>query len=152
MYFACIWHCSNALSHTNKRCHSSKSLFAPPCNVVFHFHLLLGSGRLYWCRPHPFHQDLLIGHKSLHGPYSLLNHMEHCVELYCYYLLVHPNVPCLKKQSPVISFAKHHLPLFICVLLVPEYILAWAIRQFFRAQKIAKENKGDFSFGLHFYW
>ena len=77
--------------------------------------------------------------------------MEHCVELYCYYLLVHPNVPCLKKQNPVISFAKHHLPLFICVLLVPEYILAWAIRQFFRAQKIAKENKGDFSLGLHFY-
>ena len=64
---------------------------------------------------------------------------------------MHPNVPCPKKWNPVISFAKHCLPLFICALLVPEYILAWAIRQSFGAQKIVKENKGDFSFGLYFY-
>ena len=42
------------------------------------------------------------------------------------------------------SFAEHRLPLFICVLLVPKYVLAWAVRQFLRAQKIAKENNGEF--------
>jgi hypothetical protein len=30
--------------------------------------------------------------------------------------------------------------LFICALLVPEYILAWAIRQYLMARMIVKEN------------
>ena len=28
-------------------------------------------------------------------------------------------------------------------MLVPEYMLAWAIRQFFKAQEIAERNKGE---------
>ena len=44
---------------------------------------------------------------------------------------------------PLLSFAEHRLPLFVCALLVPEYILAWAIRQYLRARRIANENKGD---------
>ena len=62
----------------------------------------------------------------------------------CTWVAVHPNIPCPKKQNPVISFAEHRLPLFICALLVPEYILAWAIRQFLKARKLAKENKSEF--------
>ena len=62
-------------------------------------------------------------------------------------MAVHPNVPCPKKRNPLLSFAEHRLPLFVCALLVPEYVLAWSIRQFFRAREIAKENKGG---GLNF--
>ena len=40
-------------------------------------------------------------------------------------------------------FAKHCLPLFVCASLVPEYMLAWAIRQFSKAQEIAERNKGE---------
>ena len=69
--------------------------------------------------------------------------------------MVHLNIPCPKIQevnswireyilNPLLSFAKHHLPLFICALFVPEYVLAWLIRQFITAQKIARENKGEF--------
>ena len=64
-------------------------------------------------------------------------------------MAVHPNVPCPKKleangwieqyiRNPLLSFVEHRLPLFICALLVPEYVLAWAIRQFLKACKIAK--------------
>ena len=35
---------------------------------------------------------------------------------------------------------EHRLPLFICALLVPEYVLAWAIRQFLSARYIAKSG------------
>ena len=77
----------------------------------------------------------------------------------CTWVAVHPNVPCLKKReanswikrcigNPLLSFAEHRLPLFICALLVPEYILAWSIRQFLRARKINKcefELWGKFS-------
>ena len=55
----------------------------------------------------------------------------------CTWVSVHPNVPCPKKQNPVVSFAEHRIPLFICALLVPEYVLGWAIRQRGRAQEIA---------------
>ena len=77
----------------------------------------------------------------------------------CTWVAVHPNIPCPKKReangwirrciwNPLLSFAEHRLPLFICALLVPEYVLAWAIRQFLRARKIAKENKGESNFRL----
>ena len=67
----------------------------------------------------------------------------------CTWVAVHPNVPCPKKReangwieryirNPLLSFVEHRLPLFICALLVPEYVLAWAIRQFLKARKIAK--------------
>ena len=57
---------------------------------------------------------------------------------------MHPNVPCPVKRNPIISFAGHRLPLFICALLVPEYVLAWAIRQFLRARYIANQDKSNF--------
>ena len=73
------------------------------------------------------------------------------MELSGYNLLLYlgghaPDIPCPKKwkangwieryiQNPLLSFMEHRLPLFICVLLVPEYVLAWSIRQFFVARK-----------------
>ena len=73
----------------------------------------------------------------------------------CTWVAVHPNIPCPKKReaknhfqkwirNPILSFASHRLPLFICALLVPEYVLAWAIRQYLNARRIANENKGEF--------
>ena len=70
----------------------------------------------------------------------------------CTWVAVHPNMPCPKKReakncfqrwirNPLLSFAEHRLPLFICALLVPEYVLAWAIRQYMVARKIARDNK-----------
>ena len=69
----------------------------------------------------------------------------------CTLVAVHPNVPCPKKQeengwikrciwNSLLSFFGHRLPLFICALLVLEYMLAWAIRQFLRARQIAKSE------------
>ena len=72
----------------------------------------------------------------------------------CTWVAVHPNIPCPKKRNargwiekciwnPLLSFAEHRLPLFVCALLVPEYMLAWAIRQFLDARKIANENESE---------
>ena len=69
----------------------------------------------------------------------------------CTWVAIHPNVPCPKNRNPVISFAGHRLPLFICALLAPEYVLAWAIRQFLRAREIANQDKGEFKTFGYFY-
>ena len=72
----------------------------------------------------------------------------------CTWVAVHPNIPCPRKREakncierwvwhPLLSFAEYRLPLFVYALLVPEYILAWAIRQYLRARRIANENKGE---------
>ena len=72
----------------------------------------------------------------------------------CTWVAVHPNMPCPKKRegkscfqkwirNPLLSFVEHRLPLFICALLVPEYVLAWAIRQYLSARKITHGNKGE---------
>ena len=72
----------------------------------------------------------------------------------CTWVAIHPNMPCPKKReakncfqrwirNPLLLFTEHHLPLFVCALLVPEYALAWAIRQYLSAQKIAHVNKGE---------
>ena len=74
----------------------------------------------------------------------------------CTWVAVHPNIPCPKKRegknrfqrwiwNPILSFAEHRLPLFVCALLVPEYILAWAIRQYLRARKITNGNECEFN-------
>ena len=73
----------------------------------------------------------------------------------CTWVAIHPNVPSPKKReangwieiciwNPLLSFAEHRLPLFVCALLVPEYVLAWAIRQFLGARKIANQDKSEF--------
>ena len=100
-----------------------------------------------------------IEHRSLMGDHC--NDLAHCrttwnivwsclVTIFsCTWVAVHPNVPCPKKReangwigryirNPLLSFVEHRLLLFICALLVPEYVLAWSIRQFLVARKIAK--------------
>ena len=70
------------------------------------------------------------------------------------WVALHPNVPSPKKRvtnswikkcirNPFLSFAEHRLPLFLFALLVPEYVLAWAIRQFLSARKITNRGKGE---------
>ena len=44
------------------------------------------------------------------------------------------------------SFVEHRLPLFVCALLVPEYVLAWAIRQYLKAREIAHKKGGEFGY------
>ena len=72
----------------------------------------------------------------------------------CTWVSVHPNIPSPKQReakncfqrwirNPLLSFAEHRLPLFVCALLVPEYVLAWAIRQHLRAREIARDNEGE---------
>ena len=72
----------------------------------------------------------------------------------CTWVAVHPNMPCPKQReakncfqrwirNPLLSFVEHRLLLFVCALLVPEYILAWAIRQYLRAREIARDNEGE---------
>ena len=74
--------------------------------------------------------------------------------LSCTWIALHPNVPSPKKRvanswieryirNPLLSFTEHRLTLFVCALLVPEYVLAWAIRQFLSARKIANQDKGE---------
>ena len=69
----------------------------------------------------------------------------------CTWVAVHPNVPFPKMRKasgwtgrciwdPLLSFTEHRLPLFICALLLPEYMFARAIREFFIARKIAKSE------------
>src|SRR5262245_19468813 len=63
----------------------------------------------------------------------------------------HPNIPRPVNNggkgrlerwlwSPLCIFVSRQLSLFILALLIPEYILAWAIRQFIIARRIAKKN------------
>src|SRR5277367_981875 len=83
---------------------------------------------------------------------SLLGIIWSCITtiFLCTWVAIHPNLPkpvdtrgmnILDKCVHGIScFCTNKLVLFICALLVPEYILAWAIRQRLMARKIAKEN------------
>ena len=70
----------------------------------------------------------------------------------CTWVTVHPNVAFgLEKQNmgwfeewishPLRGFLSHKLPLFLWALFVPEYILAWSIRQYLNAGAIQKKGK-----------
>ena len=72
----------------------------------------------------------------------------------CTWVSIHPNIAFRPKkhnagwfkkwiQDPLYHFVTYKLRIFICALLVPEYILAWSVRQYLRAGEIQKE--GEFS-------
>ena len=74
--------------------------------------------------------------------------------LSCTWVSVHSDIPCPKKRdgksrfqrwiwNRIPSLAEKRLRLFLCALLVPEYILAWAIRQYLSAREIAHKNEGE---------
>ena len=83
---------------------------------------------------------------------SLLSIIWSCITtiFLCTWVAVHPNVAepvdtrdmefWRKCGNQISCFFKDKLVMFICALLVPEYVLAWAIRQFLMARNIAKEN------------
>jgi hypothetical protein len=62
---------------------------------------------------------------------------------------IHPNIPAPEDledvnflqscQHKISRFLRHKLPLFLVALFIPEYVLAWAIRQRLMATKISKE-------------
>jgi hypothetical protein len=68
----------------------------------------------------------------------------------CTWVAIHPNIPapvnirrmgfwrkCVHKISYLFG---NKVLMLICALLIPEYVLAWAIRQHLMARKIVKEN------------
>ena len=143
------------------RCCISQSLYTPSLLMLFllFLHYLL-QGAYIDAFPIPTIDD-----RSLVG--NRCNDLAHCRTIWnivwsclvtifsCTWVAVHPNIPCPKKRkangwiqrciwNPLLSFAEHRLPLFLCALLVPEYVLAWAIRQFLRAGEIADLNKGEY--------
>lgn len=74
----------------------------------------------------------------------------------CTWVAIHPNIPgpvdnrrtsfgtrCLHLLSCLV---REKLPLFLCAVLVPEYTLAWALRQKFMVKTILKENGKVVSF------
>ena len=142
--------CSAPLKqHSNKSRLISQPLYTlSPAMLFLLFLYYLFQGPSIDAGPIPTTED-----RSLTGNHC--NDLAHCRTIWnivwsclvtifsCTWVAVHPNVPCPKKQNPLLSFAEHRLPLFICALLVPEYVLAWSIRQFFRAREIARWNKGE---------
>ena len=85
---------------------------------------------------------------NLHGCRTIWNIIWSClVTIFsCTWIAIHPNIPYPGNKKdmgfwgPLRSSISHRLPLFICALLVPEYILSWAIRQRLVAGKIAEDN------------
>ena len=72
----------------------------------------------------------------------------------CTWVAVHPNIAFRPKKDnmgrfekwlwhPLRGFWSHKLPLFLWALFAPEYILAWAIRQYMQAGEVQK--RGEFS-------
>ncbi|KAF8175519.1 hypothetical protein K438DRAFT_1847880 [Mycena galopus ATCC 62051] len=69
----------------------------------------------------------------------------------CTWVAVHPNIPgpfntremslMQRLRHALWQFLSNRLLLFVIALLVPEYILAWAIRQHLEAHRIAREHK-----------
>ena len=124
-------------------------------NVVSSLHLLLGSVDLNDASPVPSvdNRSLAVTHcTDLSHCRPIWNIVWSClVTIFsCTWVAIHPNAPSPKNSwieiciwNPLMSFAEHRLPLFVCAMLVPEYMLAWAIRQFFKAQEIAERNKGE---------
>ena len=161
MYFVCsvlLKLCSN------KRHLIKQSLYTPSLAILFLLFLyyLLHSPSID-AGPIP-----TIENRSLVGNHC--NDLTHCRTIWnivwsclatifsCTWVAIHPNVPCLRKRdangwikrciwNPLLSFMEHCLPLFICVLLEPEYMLAWSIRQFLVNWKIAK---GEFKLWVKF--
>ena len=152
VYFVCS---APLKPRSNKRHLINQSLYTPSLAMLFLLFLYyLLHGPSIDAGPIP-----TIENRSLVGNHC--NDLTHCRTIWnivwsclatifsCTWVAVHPNVPCPKKReangwierhirNPLISFVEHRLPLFICALLVPEYVLAWSIRQFLVAQKIAK--------------
>lgn len=70
----------------------------------------------------------------------------------CTWIAIHPNIAFRPEKprvgwfekgiwDPLVHFLSYKLPLFLWALLVPEYILAWAVRQYLMAGEIEKRGE-----------
>jgi hypothetical protein len=99
--------------------------------------------------------------KDIENCRTLLSIIWSCIAtiILCTWVAIHPNIPepvvtsdmkfwdkCIHKIS---SLFGGKMLLFICALLVPEYILAWAIRQHLMARMIAKDHGALFRLIAH---
>jgi hypothetical protein len=76
----------------------------------------------------------------------------------CTWVAIHPNIPkpvdledasfLESRKHKISQFFRDKLPLFLCTLFIPEYVLAWAMRQRLMARKISKE----YGASLLLYW
>jgi len=66
----------------------------------------------------------------------------------CTWVAIHPNIPAPEEedanflqscQHKIAQFFVNKLPLFLFTLFIPEYVLAWAIRQRLTARQISKQ-------------
>jgi hypothetical protein len=88
---------------------------------------------------------------NLNNCRSLLGIIWSCLTtvFICTWVAIHPNIPVPEDledvkflqrfQNKISRFLRHKLPLFLVALFIPEYVLAWAIRQRLMARKISKQ-------------
>jgi hypothetical protein len=85
---------------------------------------------------------------------SLWNIIWSCLStiFLCTWVSLHPNISSTPEKpdsarferwirKPLVKFLTYKLPLFLWALLVPEYILAWAIRQYMKAGRAKKKGE-----------
>ena len=84
---------------------------------------------------------------------SLWNIIWSCLStiFLCTWVSLHPNISSTAEdpglhwsekriRKPLVEFLTYKFPLFLCALLVPEYILAWAVRQYIMAGKVQQQG------------
>jgi hypothetical protein len=92
------------------------------------------------------------GHDELMQTRTIWEIVRTCLStiFLCTWVSLHPNISYTpdepgmsrldKLRKSLVDFLTYQLPLFIWALLVPEYILAWAIRQYIMAGEIQKKG------------
>ncbi|KAF8581885.1 hypothetical protein K439DRAFT_1392285 [Ramaria rubella] len=60
--------------------------------------------------------------------------------LLCTWVAIHPNIPGLDEGR--FRIALRRLGMFVVALIAPELVVAWAMRQWLAARKIAKQHRG----------
>ena len=80
---------------------------------------------------------------DLNGCRSLRDIIRSCIVtiFLCTWVSMHPNIPSPDERWP--RLALRRVGLMVLALLVPEAIIAWALRQRQAAAKLAKEHKGE---------
>ena len=101
------------------------------------------------------------GPPSLDHPYSRRTEWDiirscFAVIFTCAWVAIHPNVPCPpprddlpfweKKRHWLRNFINGRLLIFVVTLLVPEFVLSWAIRQRKAARTFVKESKEEYGY------
>jgi hypothetical protein len=71
--------------------------------------------------------------------------LEYRLELFtillCTWVSVHPNIPGPDEEWPRITYRR--VGIMLATLIVPELVIAWAIRQRVLAHELAEEHEGE---------